>query len=286
MPDPHLPPSMRLGWHPDGRHVRTRAGEDIYVVDRGGDGRPVLLLHGILVSSWSWRHVIDALDSSFRPIALCHKGHGWSSKAAGNYSVGGLAESVLDVLDALGLDRVDIVGNSLGGGVALRIALDHPERVGRLVLVAPAAVPLGGLRLLLGLQGAHFSGLYKAVLRRPVIELLLKHLAYAQPIVDAEYMRWMWGPLDSGETFVAAARVSRHLARDMKAVYDDLPRVFKRTLIVWGERDGIIDARFATRLAARMPRARAHVLADCAHCPMEERPEAFNTLLADFLNAD
>ncbi len=244
----------------------------------------MVLLHGLLVSSWCWRFTLPALSPTFRVVAPCHPGHGWSSKGPGDYSFRGLASTVLRMLDALGIERAHFVGSSLGGGVALRLALDHPDRVGRLVLVAPAAVPLPVVGPFLGVQGAHFGVLYRTMFTRPVLQTILKTLAYHRPIVDEAFMDAVWAPLASGETWAAAGRVSRHLSKDMAEVHESLPDVWKRALVVWGEHDGILPVRHAASVTGRLPLAESRVLSGCAHCPMEERPDLFNDLVMRFLS--
>lgn len=242
-----------------------------------------MLLHGILMSSWAFRHALESLSADLRPIAICLPGHGWSSRGPGDYSIGGLARVVAKVLDQLGIEQADFVGNSLGGAVALRLALDSPERVRRLVLIAPAAVPLGAIGPLLWLQGAHLGPLYRTLFTQSLFAGILRRFAYQQPVVDDAYLSVVWGRLASGDGWVAAAKIARQLQRDMRGLHAELPKVLKRSLVVWGEQDGIIDARFAPLVAARMGRARPHIFANCAHCPMEEHPEAFLELLEGFL---
>ncbi len=272
-------------WHPAGKHVDV--GEHrLHVIDVGaGSSPPVLLLHGILVSSWAWRHTLSGLASSRRLVAPCHPGHGFSSKKVRSYSIRELTRAAVGVLDHLGLDQVDIVGNSLGGGVALRMALDHPDRVRRLVLVAPAAMPIPAFAPLLALQGTHFGALYRTVLRERVIRGFLTHRAYKQPIVDDEFMAKLWAPLASGETFVAAGIISRGLPAEMNELHEALPSIFKRTLVVWGDHDGLLSPSAAPTIVKRLPRAELKLFEACGHCPMEEHPGAFNAMLTTFLDS-
>lgn len=279
-------PAPPEGWHPDSRILALSGGQRIHVVTPAAppSAPPVVLLHGILVSSWCWRFTIPALLPAFRPIAPCQLGHGWSSKGPGDYTFSGLAGAVLRTMDQLGVERAHFIGNSLGGGVALRIAIDHPDRVSRLVLVSPAAVPLPGLRPLLGVQGAHFGALYRRVLTRMLLRTVLQRLAYHRPIVDEAFMDAVWAPLASGETWTAAGRISRTLISEMRSVYDGLPGVWKRSLVIWGEHDGLLPVHHAPTVTARLPVAESRILSGCAHSPMEERPEMFNDLVIRFLS--
>lgn len=279
-------PATALGsWHPDGFHVDV-GQHRLHVVDVGaGTSPPVLLLHGILVSSWAWRHTLSGLAHSRRLIAPCHPGHGFSSKGASSYSIAELTHAAVGLLDRLEIDHVDVVGNSLGGGVALRMALDYPDRVRRLVLLAPAAMPIPAFAPLLMLQGNHFGALYRTVLRERVIRSFLTHSAYRQPIVDDAFMAALWAPLASGETFAAAGVLSRGLPAEMRGLYDALPTIFKRTLVVWGDHDGLLSPSAAPSIVGRLPRAELRLFEECGHCPMEEHPDAFNAMLTAFLDS-
>lgn len=272
-------------WHPDGQVIDV-GGHRLHVVDVGaGSSTPTLLLHGILVSSWAWRHTLSGLADSRRLVAPCHPGHGFSSKSAPSFSIRELTKAAVGLLDHLGLDQVDVVGNSLGGGVALRMALDHPDRVRRLVLLAPAAMPIPAFAPLLVLQGSHFGALYRTVLRQRVIRGFLTHRAYKQPIVDDEFMSKLWAPLASGETFAAAGILSRGLPAEMAELHESLPSIFKRTLVVWGDHDGLLSPSAAPTIVKRLPRAELRIFEACGHCPMEEHPDAFNAMLTAFLDS-
>src|SRR5450759_5246801 len=115
-------------------------GHDFSYLD-SGDGPAVLFIHGLTGSSRHWSHLVDALDSDHRVLAPDLHGHGASAKPMGDYSLSAHAATLRDLLDRLGIDRVTLVGHSLGGGIALQFCYLFPERVERLVLVAS-----GGLR--------------------------------------------------------------------------------------------------------------------------------------------
>src|SRR5580658_754836 len=109
-------------------------GHDM-VYRREGSGTALLLLHGIAGSSRTWRDVIPLLTDRFTVIAPDLMGHGLSEKPVGDYSLGAFASGIRDLLEVLGIDRATVVGQSFGGGVAMQLAYQHPERCERLVLV-------------------------------------------------------------------------------------------------------------------------------------------------------
>src|SRR5215218_5648218 len=105
-----------------------------------GSGPALLLLHGLACDSSTWLDVIPALSEHFTVIAPDLLGHGESDKPDADYSLGGYANGMRDLLTVLGIDRVTVVGHSLGGGVAMQFGYQFPERTERLVLVAPGGL--------------------------------------------------------------------------------------------------------------------------------------------------
>ncbi|MEC8022779.1 MAG: alpha/beta hydrolase [Myxococcota bacterium] len=271
------------GWHPQGRRILTAAGEYAYVVDTGGSGVPVVLLHGIMVSSWSWRHVIEALPPDHRTIAICLRGFGWSDKPVGPYNVTILSRFILSVLDSLGIDRCHLVGNSLGGSIAMRIAIDHPERVSTLILAAPAAVELKHVAWLLQVQHHRFAPVYQVFGTRRTYRRFLQIMAYGGRTVSEETMDFFMAPLSCGRTVRAAAMVSRTLAYDAQHLLYNAPRIRQPTLLCWGNRDLLLPLRFSNQLRARLGNAAFKLYRGVGHCPMEECPDEFISDIRDHL---
>ncbi len=110
-------------------------GHDLSYVD-SGSGSVVLFIHGILGSQGQWAHLVDTLDDDHRVIVPDLFGHGESAKPMGDYSLSAHAATMRDLLDHLGIDRVTLVGHSLGGGIAMQFFYLFPDRVDRLVLVS------------------------------------------------------------------------------------------------------------------------------------------------------
>jgi pimeloyl-ACP methyl ester carboxylesterase len=259
-----------------------------HVVDMGGSGPPLVLIHGILVSSWAWRLNLETLAKHFRVIAICQKGHGWSDaprhgSPSGDYSFEGLADFVLRVMGVLGLERVHLCGNSLGGAVCLRIALDHPDRVDRLVLVDSAGVPFRYVRALTRWQSALLAPAYRLVGRATVFKVLLKTTAYRRLAIDEHYMRAFMGPLRRRGRLAAAGAALGQLHDGSRRIFSRLPNLKHPTLIIWGRHDLLVPLRAGRLLEAAIPNTRFELFDDCAHCPMEEAPARFNRLVLDFL---
>jgi pimeloyl-ACP methyl ester carboxylesterase len=258
---------------------------------RAGTGPAVLLVHGIAGTQATWDHVLPALAADHDVIAPDLPGHGASGKSAGDYSIGALAATLRDLLVFLGIERVTIVGHSLGGGVAMQFAYLFPERVERLVLISSgglgrtvhpllrgAALPLAEV-VTAGLgHGARAAGLVLGPALR---------LARVSPSDEQREVGRSLQSLASGETraafhatlrAVVGAEGQRVFAGDRLYLAQAVP-----TLILWGERDPVIPVGHGRRAHAAMPGSRLVVLPAVAHFPPLETPDAVVAELRDFL---
>ena len=277
--------ALSEGWHPLGQRIGQKPGARAYVVDYGGNGVPLILLHGIMVSSWSWRYTLEALHPSFRTIAICHKGFGWSDKPPDHYDVSVLSQFIVSTMNELDIKSAHIVGNSLGGAVAMHIGLHHPERVQRLALLAPAAVRLSHVHWLLRMQHRRLGPLYTLVGRREVYRRFLQVMAYAGKPVEDEVLDHFMAPLESGETVRVAATLCRTLVRDSHRLLKAAAHLRQQTLLCWGARDGLVPIVLSGPLLRRLPNVQFRRFEGVGHCPMEECPEAFALELKQFLNS-
>lgn len=256
-----------------------------------GEGPAVLLVHGIAGSSRAWREVMPALAERHTVIAPDLLGHGESAKPMGDYSLGAFASGLRDLLEVLGIDRATVVGQSFGGGVAMQLAYQHPERCERLVLVNS-----GGL-------GREVSWMLRA--------LSLPGAEYVLPVVAPWFVR------DRGDAvsrFIKARGVKAPKAAEMWSAYRSLTetdnrRAFVRvvrgvidpggqtvsamdrlylaaavpTLIVWGDADPIIPVSHAHDAHEAIAGSRLEIIEGVGHFPHVEAPERFLEVLEDFL---
>jgi pimeloyl-ACP methyl ester carboxylesterase len=257
-----------------------------------GEGPALVLLHGITSSAGAWAPVLDALAAEHTVIAPDLLGHGDSAKPQGDYSLGAYASGVRDVLVALGVDRASVVGHSLGGGIALQLAYQFPERVERLVLVAS-----GGL-------GREVHPLLRAA-TLPGADLVLPLVCRAG-LLDAgaatgralERAGLRLSPdlrgMAAGFASLAddgALRAFLHTARSIMDAggqrVDASDRLYLAaempTLIVWGERDPLIPVAHARAAHAAMPHSRLEVLPGAGHFPFQDEPARFAAVVGDFL---
>ena len=273
------------------RRFVTVGGRRAAYLDEGPrGGTPLVLLHGggFDHADLSWRLTVSDLGGRLRLIAPDMPGYGASAGFGRPHDLPHFGEWLLAFLDALGLDRVDLAGVSMGGGMALWLALEHPRRVRRLVPVCPygimdrapmhplvALVAQTGLGLVyalasrnralarLGLRANYATG--AAVTERVVSDLM-------------EVARDQRGRR-SFDAFLASEIGRRGVKTDLRP---GLPGIAAPTLLVTGTADRLVPSRHVRHAAALIPRARLLEL-PTGHWPMRERPELFNPALASFV---
>ncbi|MGH7265149.1 MAG: alpha/beta fold hydrolase [Candidatus Rokuibacteriota bacterium] len=237
----------------------------------GGQGPPLLYLHG--AGTYGWMPVHDGLAARRHVYLPVHPGFGASEGLDEIEDIEDLVFHTLDVLDALGLERADVVGLSLGGWLAAELALRHPGRVRRLVLVDAAGVRVPGVPM---------ADVFMA--SPPQARRLLFHdpaspLA-AQLLPDTP-------PPERAETILrgreAAARLLWHPYRAYRRLTSRLWRIAAPTLVVWGAHDRLIPLAYGEAYARGIPGARLVTIADAGHLPPLEQPERFRDVVLDFL---
>jgi pimeloyl-ACP methyl ester carboxylesterase len=251
----------------------------------------LLLLHGIANSSQTWERVAPRLSESFTLIAPDLLGHGESATPRGDYSLGAHAAGVRDLLTALGIEHVTVVGHSLGGGIAMQFAYQFPERCERLVLVSSGGL---GREVHLLLRAAALPGadyVLPLLTSTGVVGLgrhvggLLRRVRLA-PGGDVDVLAQGFASLDnagSRQAFLHTVRAviepsgQRVSAHDRLALASLLP-----SLIVWGEGDSIIPVAHGAAAHEAMPGSRFEVFPDAGHLPHDADPDRFAAILTDF----
>ncbi len=248
-----------------------------------GRGREtVVYLHGVLASSASWKHVLASAAAGRPAIAVDFPGFGCSDRPwPFDYTVSGEAAALLAYLDARRIERVVLVGNSLGGSVAMVVAADHPERVTALVLVAPASPETPIPWPMRMLRAPVLGEVAMALVNRPFVAYNLRHRLYARAerVTDAE-IDDAWFPLTIPGTRRAALAALRS---DPRRYLGLEARVHVPTLIVWGREDRLLPSRAADSVSTRIAGSRLVILPEAGHLPQREVPEVFSTAVARFL---
>jgi pimeloyl-ACP methyl ester carboxylesterase len=257
----------------------------------GGEGEPLVLLHGAGDNSLDWRWVLPALARTHRVYAPDLPGSDDSAKPAVDYSPAFFERVLGGFVDALGLGRAAYVGNSLGGLVALRLALSEPARVGGLVLVASAGL---GREINPVFASVNVPALSEAAIplwRTPVgayqrawgrATLLFAHPWEAPREWLAEQCRLARSP-GYLEAHLAVLRALVSPAGQREVLLERLPHLEVPTLVMWGERDRVFPESQGRRAAARLRVGALETIPDSGHLPHVERPDAFVAALGRFL---
>lgn len=271
------------------RTVRVN-GKEIYLAEKG-NGTPVVLLHGggpgaSGVSNYSRN--IDALAEQFRVIVPDMPGYGRSAKGVDRRDpFGYLADHIRGMLDELGVGRAHLVGNSYGGACALRLALDTPQRVDRLVLMGPGGIgttrglPTDGLKSLLAYYGGDGPSMDKL---RAFIRNYLVHDGDSVPesLIETRYRASIDPEVVASPPLQRPADLRTlwrmDFTRDRR-----LRKLTTPTLILWGRDDKVNKPSGATLLGTRMPNADVVVTANTGHWVQWERADLFNAVTTAFL---
>lgn len=249
-----------------------------------GEGEPVVLLHGMGASMFGFRHNIPALAEKYRVLALDLPGFGYSDRPLDfDYSLTAQAKVVREFMAARGVERAAVLGHSMGGAIAQRLAYSDPAAVSRLILVnsapanrviVPAWMALSPLRPLLGTLGM------LALQVGPWRETVLRNAVWDDTLLTHETLEGYFRPFRLRGTVRALAQTLADRARDENI---DISRIEQPTLLLWGEGDPLIGVPVAAAMKRHLPDARLIVVPQAAHLVLEEQPEASNEALLAFL---
>ena len=258
---------------------------------REGKGTPLLLLHGLLGYSFSWRYAIPALASVADVHAVDMLGVGFSDRPPDlDCCLKASAERLLRFLDAVGIASCDMLGTSHGGAVAMRAASLAPDRIRRLLLVAPAN------------PWSNYGRRMASFLRTPPVHWLFPRVAPLLQVIHEHLLRRLYGdpgrirpgtlkgysePLSQPGAFQTGLSILRTWDRDMDELREILPTIAHiPALVIWGTLDNAVDPASAGPLCRQFRSCELHTLAGVGHLPYEESPEQFNTAVIKFLQKE
>jgi len=257
-----------------------------------GSGETLLLIHGMAGSSETWRAVIPQLSKKYRVVAPDLLGHGHSAKPRGDYSLGAFAVWLRDLLDELGVSRATIIGQSLGGGVAMQFIYQHPDYCERLILISSGGLgpDVGWTLRLLSAPGAEL--ILPVIAPRPVLTVGNKLRAlFSGAGIQSPRGAELWSAyssLSDAETRQAFLRTLRSVVDYRGQAVSALNRLHVRselpTMAIWGDKDQIIPVSHAYAAQAVRPESRLEVLEGVGHFPHVERPTEVVDLIDDFIS--
>ena len=249
-------------------------------------GKTIILVHGYSASTVSWDAVFEPLaEKGFRVIAIDLVGFGFSEKPSWfEYTINAQARMIERFMDRMGIGRAVVAGNSYGGAVAATLALDYPERVEKLVMVAsvidnePKMNPLMVLASAPGIGELSVPFLMdsKMFVRRRLKELFGPNSHLVTDVRLAHYQR----PLRSAETQHAMLETSRRWEADR--ITEDAPLITQPTLLLWGDSDPVIPRRMGEKMYDRILHSRLVVFKNCGHLPQQEFPGLFVEMVSTF----
>ena len=259
-----------------------------------GSGPALVLIHGLTGSSTTWREVMPTLAERFTVIAPDLLGHGESAKPRGDYSLGAFASGLRDLRVTLGVERATVVGHSLGGGVAMQMAYQFPERCERLVLVNSGGLgkEVHAILRAVSLPG---SELVLPFVLAPQVQRVLASIGslgsktgFKLGVRGAEIWRSYTGLTETRGrvAFIHTVRSvidvtgQRVSARDRLYLAQEIP-----TLIVWGDRDRIIPVSHAYAAHELMPGSTLRIIEGADHFVPFESPKEFLDALLTFIDS-
>lgn len=255
-----------------------------------GEGSPLLLVHGLGASVATWRDNIAALSRKFRVYAIDLPGHGDSDKPINlDYRMETMSEYIIKFLDALNLEKVFLIGNSAGGSLALQVALDHPDRVTKLVLSDIAGLGRN-VSIYIRLVTLPFLGNILESSKVGGTRFMLFNVFYNKMFVENGLLQEFYRSRQMKGAKEAVVRTIRNGVNvfGIKKHFMFLPKLKTMklpVLLVWGAQDLIFPAVQAYEAAKTAPNILLKVFDQCGHWPHMEKSAEFNQLVEQFFEA-
>jgi len=261
---------------------------------KAGQGPVLLLLHGLGCDHTTWAPVINTLARRYTVIAPDLLGHGLSDKPRADYSVGGYANGMRDLLTVFGIDKATVVGHSFGGGVAMQFGYQFPERTERVVLVAPGGF---GPEVTPAIRAITLPGFHQAMglLTIPGVRHLTTAGMRALASTGASPVRDLDEVADIIDSFKdpRARRAIRHVVSAVVDWKGQIVTMVDRAYlsqampmcVIWGTEDHVIPVRHAGIAAEFAPDATVEVIANAGHFPHKDHPQRFVRILDEFIRS-
>jgi pimeloyl-ACP methyl ester carboxylesterase len=232
------------------KRVTRVAGTDVYY-RVAGQGEPVVLVHGLSGSTHWWIRNLPALASSYTVYLVDLPGFGAMSRFPDQLMLSEMAAWLLQWMDAMHLERIRLIGHSMGGAIAVQCAAQRPDAISQLVLAAPAAIPVGHLTV----------------------------WSYVPPLMQAAAaMTPSFLPILAYDALRAGPRTLLRMSRELLThdLRDELRRVTAPTLLIWGRRDSLVPPSLGHKMRKEIGHAELRIFDIAGHVVMYDRPAAFN----------
>lgn len=259
--------------HSDYSHFADIDGVRLHYQEKGA-GTPLVLIHGYTSSTYSWKDAFEPLSKSYHLIVVDLKGFGFSGKPDGDYSRRAQATLVTHLLEHLNIEKAWLCGSSMGGEVALNVALANPERVAGLILIDSAGVEVPGKEslapsyLMIPVVGRILVAL--SLTRDKLVRQGLKKSFYDQTKVTDDRVANYYRPLKTRNGQLGALRA--HTQWSLFPVESELGKINVPTLILWGDHDQLIPLAAGRKLNSLIKNSQLVIFNNCGHLPQEEMP--------------
>lgn len=245
-----------------------------------GEGFPVLLVHGVGQSLYTWRNNIDALSESYHVFAPDLLGYGYSDKPDIGYTISDHANMILAFMDAMHIEKAHIIGFSSGGTFALDFMIRNPERVEKAVFISPGGMTKNHPFFVRMLDNSFFGKVFIRMLNQSTVRRLLEDTFFDQTFVDDKIVEEYSRPLLSGEARSVLLRSIS--AYDDAGVLENLRLLEHPVLLFWGEDDKWHVPAMAELFHAALKNSEIATIRNCGHMLHEEKYEKFNETALEF----
>lgn len=244
----------------------------------------IICLHGFLSSSFSFRRLIPYLTKHYNVISIDWPPFGKSGKSKRfHYSIKNLADTIIKLIEKLGIKHFTIIGHSMGGQIALNIAHSRPELVEKLILLSSSAYLKGSKQSLIFLSYFPFSHLFvKRYLERSGLERNLQNVVYNQTLIDQEMANGYLEPFLQAEIFHALTRMIRDWEGDLSI--ERLKEIETPSLLIWGEHDKVVPLHIGQQLTKDLKNSSLIILNETGHLVPEEKPEEVMSHIDEFIS--
>lgn len=287
MANPSALAQKPLSYESTSREVQTPGWRLHY--HEAGSGDPVLFLHGSGPGATAWSNFklnIDAVAQDHRVLLLDQPG--WGESDPMEAAAGGHLQAILEFLDALGIDKVSLVGNSMGGMNAIEFTMQHPDRVARLITMGapdlshPNVFSPAGFSL--GLQAVYQGYVDRTPeAYRKLVDVMTFGDAFLDEDLIAERLRSALSHEEHLDAFLARSIVKRE---GPAWTAETLAAITQRALFIHGRDDQVVPFESTLRLLTLIPQSRALIFNQCGHWAQLEHAAEFNRVVSDFLSAD
>jgi pimeloyl-ACP methyl ester carboxylesterase len=268
-----------------GSFVQLSNGYTHYELSGPADAQPVVLVHGFSVPYFIWDPTFAFLtESGFRVLRYDLLGRGYSDRPRVHYDIDTFCQQLKELLDKLGLEKIYLIGLSMGGPISASFTTRHADKIEKLVLVDPAGVrPVTFARILKGATAPGFGELAFGLFGRGYMASSVKSDFYDPAHIKEFVNKYMLQMKYKGFMRAIVSTIRNGMLGDFSATYREIGEQGIRTMLLWGRDDRTVPFSHSENLVAAIPQVELHAFDNCGHLPHYEKPDEVNPLLLEFL---